>query len=224
MIFNEKLKSKYVIGILMMLVCVGLVSNPVGANKVSLDQDMNYQTNVKDDYLVNFYSTIGFGLLAPIMISLFITLSRYWTEHYGYKSQDFTVDTFFIIALVELPFWYQYQTQTGYTLHELAFGMGASFFMVCGTLLMIYASTYGLAGPTSAMVQCQGLVHTLLSAFILGQIPSISAIIGLCFAITGALIMGLEFPCFKAESETSQQTKDNIQTMNQQKERLIDFL
>lgn len=83
----------------------------------------------------------------------------------------------------------------------MAYGIAASFCMVSGTILMIYSATYGLAGPASAMVQCQGLIHTLISAFVLGQIPSVSAIIGMCFAVLGATIMGFDLPCFKEKKE-----------------------
>ena len=79
----------------------------------------------------------------------------------------------------------------------MAYGISGSFCMVIATMLVIYATTYGLAGPASAMVQCQGLVHTLISAFVLGQIPSCSVMMGMCFAICGTVIMGFDIPCFK---------------------------
>jgi hypothetical protein len=33
-----------------------------------------------------FFRAIGLGLLAPMFISIFISVSRYWTFNYGYKS------------------------------------------------------------------------------------------------------------------------------------------
>jgi len=59
---------------------------------------------------------------------------------------------------------------------------------------MIYAATYGLAGPSSAMVQSQGVIHVLLSAIFLNAYPSGMDFIGLSFAIIGATIMSVKIP------------------------------
>jgi len=73
-------------------------------------------------------------------------------------------------------------------------GITASLCNIIATLLMIYAATYGLAGPSSAMVQSQGVIHVLLSAIFLSQYPSTMDYIGLTCAITGATIMSIEIP------------------------------
>jgi hypothetical protein len=86
------------------------------------------------------------------MISIFISISRYWSQVHGYKSIDFTVDTFLCMGLIEIVFFIQHQMNVGYTVKAIICGVGASFGQIMGTLLMIYASTYGLAGPSSAMV------------------------------------------------------------------------
>lgn len=119
-----------------MLLCVILVSYP--------DNKINPKTDSGD----NTFWAISFGLLAPVLISLFILVSRYWTEKYGYSSKDFTIDTFMLMGLLELPFFIQVQ----YSLYNLILGVFASLAQIIGTFLMIYASTYGLAGPSSAMV------------------------------------------------------------------------
>ena len=58
---------------------------------------------------------------------------------------------------------------------------------------MFYSATYGLAGPASAMVQSQCIVQTILAAVFLGAIPSTMDIIGICCAITGAVVMSVDF-------------------------------
>jgi drug/metabolite transporter (DMT)-like permease len=79
LIFKEQLKPKFIVGILLMLACVAFVA----ANKDnSIDNDVE-EINDRSKY---FYKTIGYGLLAPVMISLFITFSKYWTHVYGYES------------------------------------------------------------------------------------------------------------------------------------------
>ena len=65
--------------------------------------------------LTMFYKALGLGLLAPLFISFFISVSRYWTTNYGYKSTDFTIDTFMLMGIIEIYFFYEYQTSHGYT-------------------------------------------------------------------------------------------------------------
>ena len=57
------------------------------------------------------------------------------------------------MGLIEIGFFINHQQNVGYSLRAIICGIGASFGQIIGTLLMIYASTYGLAGPSSAMVQ-----------------------------------------------------------------------
>ena len=55
-----------------------------------------------------FYYALGFGILAPLLISIFISVSKYWTINYGYKSQDLTIDSFMLIGLLEILFFIDY--------------------------------------------------------------------------------------------------------------------
>ena len=67
-------------------------------------------------------------------------------------------------------------------------------------MLMIYSATFGLAGPASAMVQSQCVVHTILAAFFLNEIPKLLDIIGIACAITGAIVMSVDInlSCFSS--------------------------
>lgn len=64
---------------------------------------------------------------------------------------------------------------------------------------MIYAATYGLAGPASAMVQIQCVVHTILEAVFNKIIPSPMSMIGIACAITGAAVMSINCSHLRAE-------------------------
>lgn len=81
-----------------MVACVIFVATPEPG---SLETD-----NLTSDD--SFYMAIGLGLLAPLFISIFISLSRYWTTQYGYKSEDFTIDTFMMMGLFEIYFFFNY--------------------------------------------------------------------------------------------------------------------
>lgn len=71
-----------------------------------------------------------------------------------------------------LAFFIKYEIEVGYTKRQLIYGISASFFVIIGRMFLMYAATYGLAGPSSAMVQTQGLFHTMFSAIFLGIYPS----------------------------------------------------
>lgn len=114
-----------------------------------------------------------FALLAPLMISIFISISRHWTMTYGYSSFEFSIDTFMLMGFIEVPFFIRHASSVGYSSYVIMCGLGASFGQIVGTILMIYAATKGLAGPSSAMVQVQGLFHTTMSAVFLGTYPNI---------------------------------------------------
>ena len=145
-LFGEKLKFKFLIGISLMLACVVLVS-------VAQKPKAHYQAlHAGDEDNSSSQIAIAFGLLSPFLISIFISVSRYWSQTFNYRSIDFTVDTFMLMGFIEVPFFVWYQLGVGYSLRAIVCGLGASFGQIMGTCLMIYSATYGLAGPSSAMV------------------------------------------------------------------------
>ena len=73
-----------------MLACVSIISLQSLDTGSSLD--------------INALKALLFGLLAPFMISISISVSRYWTVNHNYKSFDFTIDTFMVISLYEIGF------------------------------------------------------------------------------------------------------------------------
>jgi drug/metabolite transporter (DMT)-like permease len=91
-VFGERPRLKFIIGMIFMIVAVVFVAYP----SKSYSDDTDFDLNPKDDQL----KAICFGLLAPMLISLYIVLSRYWTETYNYCCMDFTLDTFVVVALI----------------------------------------------------------------------------------------------------------------------------
>ena len=138
------------------------------------------------------------------MISLFITVSRHWTLTHGYTSFDFTIDTFFMMGLAEIPYFLKHAREVGYPDYVMAAGLGAAFGQIFGTILMIYAATKGLAGPSSAMVQVQGLFHTSMSAVFLNMYPNSQQCVGLLCSMAGAIVMAIEMPCIDRFSKSAE--------------------
>ena len=95
---------------------------------------------------------IVFGLASPILISISMTLAKYYTMHHNYASLDFTVDNYMMMGLMEIYFFIHEQTTNGYATYVLLFGVMAALCNTIGTLAINYAATKGLAGPASAMV------------------------------------------------------------------------
>ena len=54
--------------------------------------------NVNSDAIL----ALCFGIFAPLMIAITISVSKYWTMTYGYVSKDFTIDTFLCMGLLEV--------------------------------------------------------------------------------------------------------------------------
>lgn len=178
-----------------MLTCVILIATSAkGASKKTTSVNMKSSSGYA-------LAAFGMALLAPLLISLFIAVSRYWTEHYGYTGLDFTMDTYMVMGLVEVPFFIHHALGQGYTVKVLLCGIGASMGQIFGTMLMIYAATYGLAGPSSAMVQVQGIFHITLSALFFHVIPNNMQIIGILCSVAGATIMSVDIPCLSDKED-----------------------
>ena len=139
-LFNEVLQTKFMIGMLFMLACVCCISlSNLSSGHINTDAIL----------------ALCFGIIAPLMISITISISKYMTMKHGYNSRDLTIDTFLCLGILEIGLCIQYQVTNpiGYDFREILFGVIASIFQILGTMLMIYSATYGLAGPASAMVQ-----------------------------------------------------------------------
>ena len=101
-----------------MLACVTIIS----LQSLDTGSSLNY----------NALYALGFGLLAPFMISISISISRYWTVNHNYQSFDFTIDTFLMISIAEIGFFVYFNGEIndglGYSAEQIGFGVAASLF------------------------------------------------------------------------------------------------
>ena len=113
MLFKEKLQLKFILGIFLMLFCLVIFASSTGG---SSPHPKGSKLHKKHETKLG-YSLLCFcmALLAPLMISLFIAVSRFWTERFGYSGLDFTMDTYFVMGLAELPFFIHHATTLRYT-------------------------------------------------------------------------------------------------------------
>ena len=140
LVFNEKLKPKFILGMGLILTYVILISLP---SQGIMSIDFGKSANIK---------AISVGLCVPVFNAMFITISRYWTLEHGYKSYDFTMDAFLLTGLVGICFFIYFEMTVGYSWKSIGYGLIAATTQIIGTLCQIYAATYGLGGPSSAMI------------------------------------------------------------------------
>lgn len=87
---------------------------------------------------------------------------------------------FTIISLINFA---RYGEDTLFVLKCVMSGTINSF----GFILVNHATTTGHAGPAAALVNVQTILHTLLGAAVLGQIPSEIQITAVIIGIVGSL-------------------------------------
>jgi len=98
-----------------MLTCVSFISmSALSAGKGGLNK--------------NAILALTFGICAPLMISIMITISRYWTEKHAYASLDYSIDTFVLLSLVEIGFFVYYAEQNTFSWMAIVYGVAASVF------------------------------------------------------------------------------------------------
>lgn len=97
-----------------------------------------------------------------------IMFAKFLTYKTGYNVKDFSIDTIFMMGLLELPLFINYQTDIGYSTKQIACGICAGFCLILGQTLQVYASSHGLAGPCVALSQIQGVVHFAFNAMVFG--------------------------------------------------------
>jgi drug/metabolite transporter (DMT)-like permease len=185
-LFNEKLAIRHGIGICLMLACVGFIALSKESAQTTIEDDTN------EGEVINKLLAVGFGLCVPVFITWFITASRYWSVTHKYHSFNYTVDTLLMMGVLEVPFFILHWVSFGYSLYVLVVGVIASFCQIAGTCLCIYAATNGLGGPSSAMIQVQGLIHTILSATVHGIVPNFLQCMGIFCALFGAFVMSVD--------------------------------
>lgn len=140
----------------------------------------------------DYGQAIMFGLLTPICLSSSIAVSRYSNTNYGYDSIDMTMDTALVVSFWFLPFLLKYHLETGYSLLYFALGTLANLAVICANLSIYYATSEGLAAPATAVFQCQGILHILLSSVFQGIIPSVTDGLAIACMISGVLVMLLK--------------------------------
>ena len=97
-VFNERLQTKFLVGIILMMSCVFLVAMPSGGDEMSLTVEQLYYSRL----------AIVLSIMISLVISLFILVSRYWTETFGYNTIDFNVDSIMVMGLVEIGFFIEH--------------------------------------------------------------------------------------------------------------------
>jgi drug/metabolite transporter (DMT)-like permease len=110
---------------------------------------------------------------------------------YKYNPIDFSNDGGLLcgVVLLVLSGYYYAIGYPSYTWYNFWVSFLASIFQMITSLVGLNATVKGLGGPTSAIMQTQSVVCTILNCIFLGLIPTIWQAIGSLLAISGVAIM-----------------------------------
>ena len=174
--FNQKITIFHVIGIAMLVLWAILLV--FSKNEESVNSS-NYSTSPVIAVILVIISTI--------LLSLKTIFAKYYIEKLKFDSFTYTAASYFIGGLIFtivsiVNFWIYGESIV------FIFECIASGFMNCaGFIFANHATTTGYAGPAAALISIQTIIHTLLSAIFLGQVPNMMQIIALIIGLTGSL-------------------------------------
>lgn len=86
-----------------MILCVAIISL------------QSFKSNTKSGTNTEALEAIGYGLLASLLVAVSIAIGRYWTLECGYKSFDFTIDSFLVMSISEIGLFIHYELYPGYS-------------------------------------------------------------------------------------------------------------
>ena len=220
-VFKEKLKRSYLIGMIFMIICVLCIA--LSSSNKSIEPDKNNIDSILPDFVdgqnaplttipMNTSSyqnntefvilAIVFGILCPIsfcMASLVVlTASRGPKLKPGAKfnkidSTDLTVWNYVTTNII-FVLCSIIQFQVGSHPFDPAeyFQISAGgFICALGVVVLNYALVIGYVGPVFAISTVQVIFQAVLDIIFLGQLPNIVQIIGSLFGIAGAITMTL---------------------------------
>lgn len=129
------------------------------------------------------------AILGTLILCIRTILVRYFTEKFGFDSFSFTAASYFvgglIFTIISVVNFMRYGENAIFVLKCVLSGMINSF----GFILVNHATTTGYAGPAAALVNIQTIIHTILSAIILRQIPGTLQIIAVVIGLLGSVLI-----------------------------------
>lgn len=198
--FDEKLGLKFITGMLLALFGVSVMTMQKEGSSQAVQEENNGE----------FAMAIFFGMLTPLIISLFVGVSRYTATKYNYDSTDMHMDTMLFYGIIGCPFMFHWWATIGYTNYQLTCGILSAMANILGLICSNYATNYGLAGPANAIMQVQGVIHVLLSCLFQGAMVTANQYAGILFLIAGGVVMSIDWNFSKLKS-MNQDTSDDFE-------------
>jgi len=97
--FHERLNYCHYIGITLLVGC---------AIAMASAKESRGEVNNRGPTFHSLVLLYLIAILSPLLISIFLGVTRHWNRVYGYNLNDLNVDTYFVMGLVETYFFYHY--------------------------------------------------------------------------------------------------------------------
>eukprot|EP00347_Sterkiella_histriomuscorum_P014955 403358863 len=183
LLYNEKLLTRHVIGISLMISGVFAI-----ALSKSQDQDLG-----------GIHPSIMVPICLCILQCFFLTMCAIilrQVSHRGYEPIQFSQDSFMVAGIIYFVLFLYSQiklSQNGYAIdaHKFLIISVAGLFLILGSTFQNIALKTGRGGVVMAIVQCQSLFQFIFEVFLQFRVPSIYELIALSLSTVGVTIASL---------------------------------
>lgn len=129
------------------------------------------------------------AIISTVILCIRTILVKFYTEKFEIDSFTFTAASYFIgglvFTIVSLINFAMYGEDIMFIIKCVLSGMINSF----GFILVNHSTTTGYAGPAAALVNIQTIIHTILSAIIMNQVPTTQQIIAVVVGLGGSVLI-----------------------------------
>ena len=188
--WKERLSCKMIIGTLVIVTGVAWIALAKGqtAPPIAIDGVETIDEGEKNQYRI---MSIACALLSGCLGSTRILQAKYVNLRLKYSPMEFSNDAglFCGVVIFIISVYYYIQGHPSYTWYNFGICFIASVFQMLTSLVGLNCVVKGLGGPTSAILQTQSVVGTVLNAIFLGLIPTIFQLMGSLIALSGVIII-----------------------------------
>jgi drug/metabolite transporter (DMT)-like permease len=189
-IYGDVLKLHHWFGMILLVICAVLIS----LSSLVTEEDSIESEDGKIKVLIPAYIPILMSFCMPIICTFHAAMQKYVTTDLGMSPSDFTYASFLLasICLLIASVVFFIIDEDLFTWKLWVLGFFASLTNVLGSYFATASFATGASvGPIVAMLDVQVIFLTIISAFVMQQIPHYLQLLGLLAGIVGACILAM---------------------------------